>query len=80
MAVFAHALGDASAEILPLDAPFLVSCTPQDYARMVSVASDHASEKVDVLLVYAGKAVFLNNEDAEAVAGVECLRSHRIVA
>ena len=47
---------------------------------MVSVATDHAFEKVGVLLVYAGQAVLLDHEDSHTVTCVKQLRSHRVMA
>ena len=47
---------------------------------MVSVASDHAFEKVDMLLVYACEAVLFDDEDSQTVTCIEKFRSHRIMA
>ena len=79
MAVFAHGLGNACSEFIPLQSPFLVSDTPEYDARVVPVAADHASEEFCMLFVDSGKAVFLDDEDSEAVADVKQSRSHRVV-
>ena len=80
MAVFAHAFGYTSSEILPLDSPFLVSYAPEYHARVVAVAADHTLKQVDMFLVHASEAVFVDYEEAEAVACVKHCRSHRVVA
>ena len=79
MAVFAHGFGNACSEFIPLQSPLLVSDTPEYDARVVSVATDHASEKFCMLLVDSGKAVFLDDEYSEAVTYVKQSRSHRVV-
>ena len=71
VAVFTHAFSNTSSEILPLDAPFLVSDTPEYHARVVAVAADHTLKQVDVLLVHASETVFVDYEESEAVACVE---------
>ena len=80
MAVFAHGLGDACSELIPLQSPFFVSDAPQDDRRVVPVAADHASEKLSMFLVDACKAVLLDDEDAETVAYVQQSWSHRVMA
>ena len=79
VAIFAHGGGDARASLLPLDAPLFVAHAPQDDGGMVAVAANHALQEVDVLAVHARQAVFLNDQNAQRVAGSQHLRRHGVM-
>ena len=80
MAILAHCLCDACAELLPFDAPFLIADAPQNHRRVIPVSFDHSLQKAYVLFVDSCQAVLLDDQNAETVTCVKHLRSHRIVA
>ena len=80
MAILAHCLCDACAELLPFDAPFLVADAPQNHRRVIPVPFDHSLQKACVLFVDTREAVLFYDQNAETVTCVKHFRSHRIVA
>ena len=74
-----HLPRQARADLGVLDRPFLVAHRPQDDGRMVAVAPHHALELVADLRRGAHHAVLVDDEDAQAVAGVQQLRRGRMV-
>ena len=80
MAELAHGCSDATAEVVPFDAPFLVADTPENNAWMVAVAMNHRSELVPLVVVHTRETVLLKHEHAQSVAGVEEFRCSGIMA
>ena len=80
VAVVAHGGSYALSLLVPLYAPLLVGNAPENHARVVAVAHNHVAELTDVIVVDAGKAVFIDNQNAEAVTNVEHGGSHGVVA
>ena len=80
MAVFPHGSSYPSALVLPLDAPFFVTGTPENDTRMVTVPFNHPLEKTHVFFVHSRQAVFLNHQDTQFITGIQHLGSHRIMA